>query len=39
MTMPNDENRRPGFLQSAAGQLTLLVVGVILLLAFAWGYL
>ena len=39
MTKQNDQDRRRGFLQSAAGQLTLLVVGVILMLAFAWGYL
>jgi len=28
--MPNDQNRRPSFLQSAKGQMTLLIVAIIL---------
>jgi hypothetical protein len=30
MTMPNDQNRRPDFLQSAKGQGTLWIVAIIL---------
>jgi hypothetical protein len=30
MTMPNDQNNRPGFLQSTKGQVTLLIVAIIL---------
>jgi hypothetical protein len=30
MTMPNDQNRRPGFLQDAKRQVTLFIVAVIL---------
>jgi hypothetical protein len=29
MTMPNDQNNRPRFLQSAKGQVTLLIVAAI----------
>jgi hypothetical protein len=36
MTILNDQNRHPGFLQS--GQLTLLVATIIVLLLFAWSY-
>ena len=30
MTMPNDQNNRPGFLQSTKEQVTLLIVAIIL---------
>ena len=36
MTIPSDQNRHPGFLQS--GQLTLLGAAIIVLLIFAWSY-
>jgi hypothetical protein len=36
--MTNDQNRRPGFLQSATGQMTLLVVAIIVVLVIAWKY-
>jgi hypothetical protein len=36
MTTLNDQNRHPGFLQSA--QLTLLGAAIIVLLIFAWSY-
>ena len=36
MTLPSDQNRHPGFLQS--GQLTLLGAAIIVLLIFAWSY-
>jgi hypothetical protein len=29
MTMQNDQNRRPGFLQSATGQVRLLIAAII----------
>jgi hypothetical protein len=29
ITMPNDQNNRPGFLQNAKGQATLLIVAAI----------
>ena len=36
MTLLNDQNRHPGFLQS--GQPTLLGAAIIVLLIFAWSY-
>jgi hypothetical protein len=36
MTLMNDHNRHPGFLQS--GQLALLGTATIVLLIFAWSY-
>ena len=36
MTMQSDQKRRPGFLQSATGQVTLLVVAIIAVVIFAW---
>ena len=35
MTIPSDQNRHPGFLQSC--QLTLLGAATIVLLIFAWA--
>jgi hypothetical protein len=34
--MRSDQNRDPGFLQR--GQLVLLILAVVVLLIFAWGY-
>ena len=39
MTMQSDRNNRPGFLQSATGQMTLLVVVLIVVVLFAWRYI
>jgi hypothetical protein len=36
MTILNNQNRHPGFLQS--GQLALLSAAIIVLLIFAWTY-
>jgi hypothetical protein len=38
MKMRSDQNRDLGFLQRSGGQLTLLVVAVVVLLIFAWSY-
>ena len=38
MTMPSDQNGSHGFLQSRAGQLTLLDAAIIVLLVFALSY-
>jgi hypothetical protein len=38
MTMPNDQNRRSGFLQSATGQVTVFVLAIIIVLILAWRY-
>lgn len=37
MTMQS-ENHQAGFMQSLAGQMTLLFGGLVVLLAFAWFY-
>jgi hypothetical protein len=37
MTMQSEQGNH-GFLQSAGGQITLLVVGLVVLLALAWYY-
>jgi len=38
MTIQSDQNRHPGFLQSAVGQLPLLGTAIVVLLIFAWSY-
>jgi hypothetical protein len=38
MEIQNDQNRHPGFLQNATGQLMLLGAATIVLLIFAWSY-
>jgi hypothetical protein len=37
--MANEKERRPGFLQSAPGQVTLVIVTTIVMLIFAWNYI
>jgi hypothetical protein len=36
--MANEKERRPGFLQSAPGQVTLIIATLIAMLIFAWNY-
>jgi hypothetical protein len=38
MTMQSDQNRHPGFLQSATGQMTLFTVVAIVVVLLAWRY-
>jgi hypothetical protein len=38
MTMHSDQNNRPGFLQSATGQMTLVIVAIIVVVLLAWRY-
>jgi hypothetical protein len=38
MTMPNEQNRQSGFLESAAGQVTLLAIAIFVVLILAWRY-
>jgi hypothetical protein len=37
--MPNDRNNRPGFLQHAKGQVTLLIVAAIVVVFLSMGYI
>jgi hypothetical protein len=39
MTQPNERERRPGFLQSTPGSVTLLIGAMIVMLFFAWNYI
>jgi hypothetical protein len=35
----NERERRPGFLQRAQGQVTLMIAVTIVMLIFAWNYI
>jgi hypothetical protein len=37
--MANEKERRAGFLQSAPGHVTLVIVTTIVMLIFAWNYI
>ena len=39
MTQERERERRPGFLQRAQGQVTLLIAVMIVMLIFAWNYI
>jgi hypothetical protein len=37
--MANEKQHHPGFLQSAPGHVTLVIVTTIVMLIFAWNYI
>jgi hypothetical protein len=39
MAQPNERERHLGFLQSAPGQVTILIAAMTVMLIFAWTYI